>query len=59
MKLNTEPVAVGAAIQAIAALLVIFNVVSLSAEQVSSIVLAYGTLAALVIRSKVTPNAKG
>ena len=57
MKLNTEPVAIVAALEALLALAVGFGL-DLTAEQVALILAAVTALLGLFVRSRVTPTTK-
>lgn len=58
-RLASEPVAVSAAIVAVGNLLAVFHVWTPTPEQLAAINTVYTTVAALVVRSKVSPEGKG
>lgn len=57
MKLNTEPVAIAAAIRAVLVAAVAFGL-DWSGDQIAALVLAVELVLGLLVRSQVTPTAK-
>jgi len=57
MKLNTEPVAIAAAVRAVLVAAVAFGL-DWSGEQVAALVAAVELVLGLLVRSQVTPTAK-
>lgn len=54
---NKEPVAIGAAVIAVANVLQLFGVIDASADQLAALNLAIGAVVGLFQRSKVSPTA--
>jgi hypothetical protein len=55
---DDEPVAIGAALQAVLNALVLLHVVVLNAEQLAGVNVAFVSVVALLVRPRVTPNTR-